>query len=273
MYYNLRCCVLALLSLLLPAVAGATLVDGGEYYIMNNYYGLLLGLNTDGTSPRLTAFGTAGEADSYVCVAEQSGSEGWWLLRNKQTGRYLKASTADTWSLSWSESRGTGNEFLWKLDVRFGASIVSKKSTDKRLGCDWTEAESVPVYYDKPASSRALWSVFPALEEGYEASLQQASTDFYVNAQGVKEKDFWQIASDMTLDGEGADIHIVGDVPFTDEGMLRLSDEQSWVVFDHVAPSVVISTYLSHLRFNERRAINGTNVRVAIWKNGAAVIP
>lgn len=252
--------------------AHATIVDGGEYYIMSDYYQMVLGVGDDVSKPRLTAAGTNSDEATYVVVAEASGTAGWWLLRNKATGRYLKASTQDTWSLSWNETKGTGNEFLWQLDTRFGSRITSKKSTDKRLGCDWTEAESVPVYYDKLASSRSRWSVFPAVAEGYEASLLRAETEVFTNAQGRQEKDFWQVASEVEID-EAIDVHLVGDVPFTTTGLLNLTNTSAWVIFDHVKPSKVISTYLRYLRLNGRTVTNGSNVRVAIWLNGAVVIP
>lgn len=258
---------------LTAADARAGLADGGEYYIISDYYNKVLGLSTDGSTPRLSDFATTGGADSYVIVAEKSGTDGWWFLRNKQTGRYLKASTQNTWSVLWSESKGTGNEFLWSIDVRFGGRITSKKSTDKRLGCDWTEDETVPVYYDKPASSRSCFSVVPALAEGYETSLQKAETDYFTNAQGRTEKDFWQIGETTTVADNDVDIHIVSNEPFATSARLNIDGTDTWVVFNHVSPSEVISNYLSHIRFDGRTAYNGVNVRVAIWLDGAAVIP
>lgn len=257
----------------LSVVRAATISHGGEYYIMSDYYGKVLGPGNDASTPRLSEVGTLGDPIAYIVVAEASGTEGWWLLRNKQTGRYLKASTENTWSLVWAETKGTGNEYLWQLDVRFGSRITSKKSTGNRLGCDWTEDETVPVYYDKPTSSRARWSVFPALEEGFEASLLRAETDEFTNAQGRREKDYWQIADTVTTD-QTIDIHLTGDVPFaSSNSRLLLSNTDAWVIFDHVSPSTVISTYLRNIRYNNRQSVNGTNVRVAIWLDGAAVIP
>lgn len=262
----------AFLAVLTTLALHAAIVDGGEYYIVNDYYQMALGVGDDASKPRLSDASASNQPTTFVIVAEASGTNGWWLLRNKDTGRYLKASTQDSWSVSWNEGYGTGNEFLWQLDLRFGGRITSKKATDKRLGCDWTEQESVPVYYDKLASSRARWSVFPAVAEGYEASLLQAETEVFTNEQGRQEKDYWQVASEVTID-EDIDVHLRGNVPVTTTGLLNITNTKAWIIFDHVHPSKVISTYLRYIRLNGRKVTNGSNVRVAIWLDGAAVIP
>ena len=261
-----------MLAMLTTLTLHAAIVDGGEYYIVNDYYQMALGVGDDASKPLLSDAMASNQPTTFVIVAEASGTNGWWLLRNKDTGRYLKASTQDSWSVSWNEGYGTGNEFLWQLDLRFGGRITSKKATDKRLGCDWTEQESVPVYYDKLASSRARWSVFPAVAEGYEASLLQAETEVFTNEQGRQEKDYWQVASEVTID-EDIDVHLRGNVPVTTTGLLNITNTKAWIIFDNVHPSKVISTYLRYIRLNGRKVTNGSNVRVAIWLDGAAVIP
>ena len=264
--------LLAMMALLTMTPLHATVRDGGEYYIVSDYYQMALGVGDDVSKPRLSDATASNTPAMFVIVAEASGTNGWWLLRNKATGRYLKASTQDSWSVSWNDGRGTGNEFLWQLDVRLGGRITSKKSTDKRLGCDWTEQESVPVYYDKLASSRARWNVFPAVAEGYEASLLQAETEVFTNEQGRQEKDYWQVASEVTIDDD-IDVHLHGDVPVATTGLLNITNEKAWIIFERVRPSKVIANYLRYIRLNGRKVTNGTNVRVAIWLDGAAVIP
>ena len=264
--------LLAMMALLTMTPLHATVRDGGEYYIVSDYYQMALGVGDDVSKPRLSDATASNTPAMFVIVAETSDTNGWWLLRNKATGRYLKASTQDSWSVSWNDGRGTGNEFLWQLDVRLGGRITSKKSTDKRLGCDWTEQESVPVYYDKLASSRARWNVFPAVAEGYEASLLQAETEVFTNEQGRQEKDYWQVASEVTIDDD-IDVHLHGDVPVATTGLLNITNEKAWIIFERVRPSKVIANYLRYIRLNGRKVTNGTNVRVAIWLDGAAVIP
>ncbi|MBO7103187.1 MAG: hypothetical protein J6W02_05840, partial [Bacteroidaceae bacterium] len=77
----------------------AAIQDKGEYYIVSDYYQKVLGLTADGTKPRLSTIGTNADANSYVFIAEASATEGYVYLKNKSTGKYLAASTSDSWSL------------------------------------------------------------------------------------------------------------------------------------------------------------------------------
>ncbi len=268
-----RAALAAALLLAAPAAARAALADGGEYYVVSDYYSKVLGLNADGATPRLSAPGTNADAATYVVVAEASGEAGWWRLRNKGTGKYLRASTSDTWSVGWSDAGGTGSEFLWRLDVQFGRSIVCKKNQDKRLGCDWTEEAYVPVYYDKPASSRTRFSVVPALPGGFGASMAAARTEVFANDIGTQEQDVYSVADALTLD-RPIDLHLIsGDAPIAEGGSVDIADRDAWVVFENVRPSEVIEKYLQRITVGGVAARNGTNVRVAIYLDGAAVIP
>ena len=268
-----RAALAAALLLAAPAAARAALADGGEYYVVSDYYSKVLGLNADGTTPRLSVPGTNADAATYVVVAEASGEAGWWRLRNKGTGKYLRASTSDTWSVGWSDAGGTGSEFLWRLDVQFGRSIVCKRNQDKRLGCDWTEEAYVPVYYDKPASSRTRFSVVPALPGGFGASMAAARTEVFANDIGTQEQDVYSVAEALTLD-RPIDLHLIsGDAPIAEGGSVDIADRDAWVVFENVRPSEVIEKYLQRITVGGVAARNGTNVRVAIYLDGAAVIP
>ena len=266
-----------LLLLLMFAVTHglrAQIVDGGEYYIISDYYDMVLGLSPDGTTPRLSAYGTNADENSYVLVAEASAAKDYFYLRNKSTGQYLAASTSNTWSVVWNATRGTGDEYLWKLNVQFGRSIVNRKNTSTRLGCDWTEDASVPVYYDKAASSRARFHVVPALEEGYKASLAAAHTTEFVNSFGTNEQDYYSLSEPLTISSR-VDLHLVSDIAPMDtlKANINITDRSAWVVFDNVRPDVVIDKYLKFISINGTTAKNGSNVRVAIFLDGAAVIP
>jgi len=248
----------------------AGIVDHGEYYIISEYYDKVLGLSADGTNVRLSSIGTNSDADSYVFVAESSDSEGYWYLRNKSTGKYLTASTSNSYSVVWSSSKGTGNQYLWKLDVQFGKSIVSKKNTSNRLGCDWSTDDYVSVYYDKPASSRARFHVVPAIEGGYQASLSAAETDVYTSSIGVQEKDYYQISKTTVIEDK-MDVHLIsGDRPLSANINMK---NGSWLIFENVRPSDVISKYLKYVKKNGATATNGTNVRVAMYLDGTVVMP
>ena len=243
----------------------ANVTDNGEYYIVSEYYDMVLcdAPNGGGVNPRLSLYNSAND-ESYRFIAEKSGNN--FKLRQKSSNKYLTASSSNTWSVLLSQN-GTD----WKFDVGFGQSIVSTKNTNACLGCDFTDDEFVPVYYDKAKSSRTRFSIIPALDGGYEESLKAAETDIFTNAQGVSEKDDYCVTTDVTLDSR-IDYHIISEKPF-DAGSIDIVDQNAWVIFENVKPSKVIGSYLSKIKINGRRASNGSNCRVAIFLAGAAVIP
>ena len=63
----------------------AAVLDGGAYYIVSDYYQKVLGVAADGSKPRLSAFGTNADADSYVFIAEASATDGFFYLKNKKS--------------------------------------------------------------------------------------------------------------------------------------------------------------------------------------------
>ena len=249
----------------------AAVQDGGAYYIVSDYYQKVLGMTADGSKPRLSAIGTNVDADSYVFIAEASATEGFYYLKNKSTGQYLAASTSDTWSLVFKNTKGSGDEYLWAFDVQFGKKIVSKKNTSKRLGCDWSEEDYVPVYYDKAAASMARFTVVPALAKGYEASLLAAKTDRFQNDIHRVEQDYYQVAESIELN-DTLDLHIVSDTPFAGEASINIRNRESWVIFENHKPSEVMEHWLPYIKVNGMEAVNGTNVRVAIYLDGAVVM-
>ena len=95
----------------LSAVAGITV--GNEYYIWLNIYEKLLGTNDDDTGPALSAYGTNPDADSYVFIAESSGTDGYVLLRQKSSNKYLAASNANSYNMTLENSRSTDSRYLW----------------------------------------------------------------------------------------------------------------------------------------------------------------
>ena len=233
----------------------AAVQDGGAYYIVSDYYQKVLGTTADGTKPRLSAFGTNTDADSYVFIAETSASEGYFYLKNKSTGQYLTASTSDTWSLVFKSTKGNGDEYLWAFDVQFGKKIVSKKNSSKRLGCDWSEEEYVPAYYDKAAASMARFTVVPAVAKGYEASLLAAKTERFKNDINRVEQDYYQLSESIELN-DTLDVHIVSETPFTEEAVINIRNRESWVIFENQTPSEVIASWLPHIKVNGVEAGN-----------------
>jgi len=268
--------IFALLLTLLSAAPlfAASIEDGGEYYIISDYYNMVLGVDsTSSSTPALSAFGTNVVGETYVMVAEASGEDGYFYLKNKSTGRYLAASTSNTWSLVWQDAKGSGSEYLWKLDVQMGKAIVSKKNTSTRLGSDWSEDDYVRVYYDKARNSMTRFSVIPALEAGYEASLLAAETDVFTSEIGRQEIDVYRVTEQVELT-DTVDFHIVSDYPIDSlNGGVTVSNRAAWVIFENQTPSEVIDNWLQYIKIGSAQAVNGTNVRVAIYLDGAAVIP
>ncbi len=171
---------------------------------------------------------------------------------------------------------GSGDQYYWKLDQQFSTTIVSKKNTSKRLGCDFKggstyywDADYVPVYYDKSAGSMNWFSIIPANGNGFEASRKATFNSAFTNEYGVKEQDAYCVSEAITV--EGLDFHIVSSTPF-DGGSVNLVGTNSWLVFDNVRPSDVKSSYLKYVKINGNSATT-SNCRVEIYLRGAVVIP
>lgn len=251
----------------------AELQDGGEYYIWLNIYEKLIGTNEAGDGPALSAYGT--KTDGYVFVAEASGEAGYFLLRQKSSDKYLAASGSNTWSITL-ESKQTADRFRWKMTGPDSyAYLTNKKNSSSFVGVDGANkgSEYVGIYYDKRKSSHGQFSVIPASGTWDEARRAYCSGD-YENAQGVNEVDYCQL-SDMAVDrSDAVDIHITAnDNPILGSSTVNLGSDRTWLIFDNIVPSKVISTYLKYVTINGAAAKNGTNCRVAIYLNGAAVIP
>ena len=278
---NRRICgIVALVCVMLCGAlpSRATLTANGEYYIWLNIYEKLLGSDEAGNAPSLSAYGKNSEADSYVFVAEASGTDGYVLLRQKSSGKYLAASTANSWSVVFESSRSTDDRFCWKVDEGTYTYLINKKS-GKYLGVDGANKGSnyVGVYYDKPKGSHSQFSVIPVVgvAGGTWGEARQAyESPVYTNAQGVSEIDYCQL-NNRTIDRSDAiDIHITSnDIPILGNTTVNLGSDRTWLIFDNVVPSSVINSYLKYVKINGEAAKNGTNCRVAIYLNGAAVIP
>ncbi len=72
------------------------------------------------------------------------------------------------------------------------------------------------------------------------------------------------------------DLHVLGELgegtPL-DNATIDLGGGSAWLFFDYVKPSLVIASLLDRVTVNGAKARNKTNVRVAIYANGAVVIP
>lgn len=271
---NIKRLFLIVLVLLL-AVEASAVVGAGEYYIVNNFWGKLLTSNSD-RAPRLMAYDSSDDA-RFLFVAEASGTSGYVKLRHKSTGLYLAASTSNAWSVLLSGS-GSGDEYLWAVDQLFDTHITNKKNTGTRLGSDfysgstyYFSADEVPVYYNKNAGALSWYSVIPSNGNGFEASRKVAKTAVFTNEYGVREQDDYCVSEPVEV--TGIDYHIISTTPFENFGCVNLVGRTSWLVFENIRPSKVISSYLGNVTIDGQPAQNGVNCRVEIWMRGAVVIP
>ena len=267
-----RLFIFACLALLTGITAKATLTANAEYYIWLNIYEKLLGSNEAGDGPALSAYGT--KSDGYVFVAENSGKSGYVLLRQKSSGKYLAASSANNWSVTL-ENKSTDDRFCWKADEGTYTYIINKKNS-KYLGIDGANKGStyVGVYYDKQKGSHSQYSIIPATGSSWDEARQAYESGDYTNAQGVNEIDYCQLNNKSVSRSDAVDIHITAnDNPIQGSSSVNLGSDRTWLIIDNVVPSKVISDYLQYVTINGSPAQNGYNCRVAIYLNGAAVIP
>ncbi|MCH5174818.1 MAG: RICIN domain-containing protein [Prevotellaceae bacterium] len=253
----------------------AALTANKEYYIWLNIYEKLLGSNAADDAPSLSAYGKNTTADSYVFVAEASGTDGYVLLRQKSSGKYLAASSSSAWGVVFESSSSKEDRFCWKVDEGTYTYLINKKSGNY-LGVDGANkgADYVSVYYDKPKGSHSQFSAIPVVGSTWSDARQAYESSVYTNTQGVKEIDYCQL-NNKTIDrSDAVDIHITSnDNPILGSTTVNLGSDRTWLIFDNIVPSKVISTYLKYVTINGVAAKNGTNCRVAIYLNGAAVIP
>ena len=256
-------------------LSAATLQPGTDYYIWLNIYEKLLGSNEDGSSPALSAFGTNTDDASYQFTAEEAGISGYVLLRQKSSGNYLAASSSSSYNVVFEDRKSTDARFLWAVSEGTYTYLINKKN-GKYLGIDGANKgkDYVSVYYDKPKGSHSQFSAIPANALNWQDARRAYESEVYTNEQGVSEIDYCQIY-DKTIDrSDAVDIHITSnDNPILGSSTVNLASDRTWIVFDNIPAVDVVSTYLKYIRINGATARNGTNCRVVIFLNGAAVIP
>ncbi|MBP5770022.1 MAG: hypothetical protein J6W75_01500 [Bacteroidaceae bacterium] len=266
---------LLLLALwMMATLHAATLTANQEYYIWLNIYEKLLGNNEAGDAPALSAF-AKNDAGTYVFVAENSGKSGYVLLRQKVSGRYLAASSSNSYSVVFENARSTEDRFCWKVDESVYTYLVNKKN-GKYLGVDGANKGSayVSVYYDKPKGSHSQFSAIPANGSTWDEARAAFVSEVYTNEQGVREIDYC-LMKNLQIDRDDAiDIHVsANDKPIQGTTKINLGSDRTWLIIDNLTPSDVVSNYLKYVTIEGKRASNNSNCRVAIFLNGAAVIP
>ena len=257
-------------------LSAAPIQPGTEYYLWLNIYEKLLGSNSEGTAPALSAFSVNSDKESYVFQAEESGTNGYVLLRQVSTGKYFAASSSSSYNVVFESSKSTDDRFLWKLSEGTYTYLVNKKN-GKYLGVDGANKGSdyVNVYYDKPKGSHSQFTVIPSNGKTWTEARQAYESEVYTNAQGVKEIDYCQLRNRTIDRSDAIDIHITSnDKPILGTAVtVNLGSDRTWLVFDNILASDVSSSYMRYVKINGEAAKNGTNCRVVVWLNGAAVIP
>ncbi|MCR5181008.1 MAG: glycoside hydrolase family protein [Bacteroidaceae bacterium] len=256
------------------ALSAKTLTPDTEYYLWLNIYEKLLGSNAEGTAPSLSAYGVDSQTDNYIFVAEESGNDGYVLLRQKSSGRYLAASTSDTWSMVFEDEAKDESRFQWAVDEGTYVYLKSRKS-GKYLGVDGANKgkDYVGVFYDKPYGSHSQFTAIPVVGDSWDDARAAYVSDDYTNAQGVTEVDY-ALVRDRAIDRSDAiDIHVTANTtPIQGSSTINLGSDRTWLILDNIAPSAATS-YLKYITINGKRAVNNSNCRVAIFLNGCAIIP
>ena len=271
--------LLMLAALLATALtrANAALTAGTEYYIWLNIYEKLLGSNEAGDGPSLSAWGVNTDGDSYVFVAEDCGKSGYVLLKQKSSGKYLAASGSNGWSMTL-EDRSTDDRFCWKADAGVYTYLQNKKNS-KYMGIDGAQKGSkyVSVYYDKPSGSHSQLTIIPTAGGDYDTARAAYVSAQYVNKQGVQEVDYIRLVGKNISRNDAVDIHLTANEdPMDESSRVNLGSDRTWLIFDNVTPKNVKDNFLQYVTINGSAAnadSDGGNCRVAIYLNGAAVIP
>ncbi|MEI7502619.1 MAG: glycosyl hydrolase, partial [Paludibacter sp.] len=76
---------------------------------------------------------------------------------------------------------------------------------------------------------------------------------------------------ELSISGK-SNVHITATTKTLINSVVNLSSETAWVYFDNVRPTIVIDSLLKYFTVNNVAAVNKTNVRVAIYKQGTVVI-
>jgi hypothetical protein len=138
------------------------IIDGGDYLLYHTGYGKVLGSSKDGSAPKISAWG-ANDSVSYVFTAmESADAVGAFYLVQKSTGRYLTASTGNTYSMTFGTDKGASNSSLWYLTPGVDGNIRSVYG-GKYIGCDAGSSDAyVSIFYDKDTSQMARWQIVDA---------------------------------------------------------------------------------------------------------------
>ena len=242
---------------------------GARYYIYNTYYKRYLCSRGDREGYAAIANWNANDSTDFIFTAMASNTDGYYWLQQEKTGKYLQASNAsnDTWSV-WLTNNldDTYDSFKWALTAGTAGSISNKRSSSKFLGVDaGQEAQTfIGVYYDKSSGERSEWLFFPVdvTDDSNGQKNKYGKWEYYVDS----------IRTDVLVLDSAIDYHVTNAIPMGNT-QIQLNHDDAWLILENVRPSAVVNTYLKNITINGEAAKNGSNCRVAIYLDGAVVIP
>lgn len=72
---------------------------------------------------------------------------------------------------------------------------------------------------------------------------------------------------------KAGDLHLWAATDVLQQATVDFRNENAWLILDHIRPQECIDKYLSSMTVNGERAVLNQNIRVAIYRDGCAVIP
>ena len=140
---------------------------------------------------------------------------------------------------------------------------------------DVTETATPMVLIGKNYEGEGSMTVESATydESGAYAPAEQIGEQVNLNLSdaGKVEQEFVYNSS-FTLTGK-TELHMVADGNPCSGTQFNLQGDDAWLYFDYVKPSKVRKYFLSDVKINGQAAKDSVNCRVAIWDNGAVIIP
>ncbi len=227
-------------------------------------------------------------------------ADGWYRMRHVASGLYLTfpASASDNPTLT---ANGSSVRFVQSAE---GAVIqtadgpyLSANSNGWSINTVSTKSSAMSVSVNPLSDGRVTLRYRNGT--GFGTDNTSAGSKIYYNKSRTATNSYWQLeavdTSDApaetsadaplqyfyaTLADQGAiTLSVAGDYHlYSSSGLLSgttvdLSNESAWIIADHVRPSEFISSYLDKISINGAKAVLNNNVRVAIYKDGCAVIP
>lgn len=82
-----------------------------------------------------------------------------------------------------------------------------------------------------------------------------------------------KVSAPITI-ADNIDYTIMGDTPFTDDGLVNIEGtEHSVLIIAKVKPSVCLRQWLSHVQINGEKAVDGRNCQVKLYNRGCIIMP